>query len=426
MISKRIIEQVLYEQREEIKALSKLRLCSRKEESLVDLDSNMAQVIIGVRRSGKSTLCYKVLRNHKFAYVNFDDERLISLSSEDLNTVLEVCYKVYPDFEYLFLDEVQNVDSWFLFVNRLLRQQIRVLITGSNAKLLSGEFATHLTGRYEEVRLLPFSFSEYCQFKQINTKAITTSEIAFLREAFDQYLKQGGFPELINKKDKTRYVDTLVKNILKRDIQMRHTIRYQSAFELLSQHLLNVSPVIFVAMNLAKIFGFQSHHTAENYVEFLKQAFLFVGVKKLSYKSHLRVREEKLYPIDVALMDFRTDAFAKDNLGPRLETIVLLELKRRANLTSSDVYYYRNAQGYEADFVVCKKNQVEGVYQVSYDISNPKTLNREIRGLIATAKDTGCDNLYLITDFESKEMIVEDKLIKIIPAYEWLVGQSVL
>ena len=162
MVDKRIIEQVLAEQYEELVALQDVALCTRKEETEIDIDSNLAQVVIGVRRSGKSTLCYNVLKAHKdkFAYVNFDDERFQDMQTSDLNTVLEVLYKVYGDFKYLFLDEIQNIDGWHLFVNRLLRQRMHIVVTGSNAKLLSGELATHLTGRNDQIELYPFSFAE--------------------------------------------------------------------------------------------------------------------------------------------------------------------------------------------------------------------------------------------------------------------------
>ena len=212
MLDKRIIEQVLSEQYQELSSQGKMEFCSRYEEELVDLDSNMAQVVIGVRRSGKSVLCYNVLRKHEkeFAYVNFDDERFEHLQSGDLNTLLEVLYKIYGDFKYLFLDEIQNVDGWHLFVNRLLRQRMHVLVTGSNAKLLSGELATHLTGRYEQIELYPFSFSEYCLCKGMDVRSNTTKAEAFRRTAFDEYLKQGGFPELLYKKNKVRYVAALV------------------------------------------------------------------------------------------------------------------------------------------------------------------------------------------------------------------------
>lgn len=423
MLNKRIIEQVLVEQQLELANLSSKALCSRPEEQLVELDSDMAQVVIGVRRCGKSTLCYNVLRENGelFAYANFDDERFEEMASKDLNTVLEVLYKMYGDFKLLFLDEIQNVDGWHLFVNRILRQGMRVILTGSNAKLLSGELATHLTGRHDKIELFPFSFADYCKCKEIDMTSPTTKAEAFRRSAFDEYLRQGGFPELLHKKNKKGYVSNLVDNILKRDIEQRHKIKYIRAFEQLANHLLNISPAVVVEKDLARLFAFKSHHTVDNYIGYLKEAYLLAGLQKYSTKSKLRVRDEKVYPIDVALMDGREDAMVGENLGWRLETIVFIELLRRNKPLERDVYYFKNDDGYEADFVVCKGDKVEEVYQVSYDLTKEKTRAREIRGLLTASKHTRCDNLFLITDVERSEFEQEGKLIKIIPAYEWLI-----
>ena len=162
LIDKRILEVILNDQKEELSNWTNERLCYRKEQELVDLGSPQAQVVIGVRRSGKSTLCLQSLieSNVTFAYADFDDERLAYISAQQLNDVLEVLYKIYGDFNYIFLDEIQNVDGWPLFVNRLLRKNIHVILTGSNAKLLSSDLATHLTGRSSEIELYPFSFAE--------------------------------------------------------------------------------------------------------------------------------------------------------------------------------------------------------------------------------------------------------------------------
>ena len=155
MIDKRILEFILVDQKEDIENRAYEELCFREEVKLVDLSSPQAQVVIGVRRSGKSTLCYQSLTKTraKFAYVDFDDERLIGIDSTQLNDILETLYKIYDSFDYLFLDEIQNVEGWHLFVNRMLRKKMHVIITGSNAKLLSGELATHLTGRSKEISL---------------------------------------------------------------------------------------------------------------------------------------------------------------------------------------------------------------------------------------------------------------------------------
>ena len=423
MVDKRIIEQVLSEQYEELVALHDIDLCPRKEEDEINLESHLAQVVIGVRRSGKSTLCYNTLKskNVKFAYANFDDERFSDIQTQDLNAVLEVLYKIYGDFNYLFLDEIQNVDGWHLFVNRLLRQRMHIIVTGSNAKLLSGELATHLTGRNDQIELYPFSFADWCHSKEVDTKSMTTKAEAARRAAFDEYIKQGGFPELMYEKNKSRYIGNLVNNILKRDIEQRHKIKYKEAFERLAHHLMNVAPITIVESDLAPTVGLKSNHTVSNYIGFLKEAYLILGLKKFATKSRIRIRAEKVYPIDIALMDGRQDAFAGDNLGWRLETIVYIELLRRNRPIGRDLYYFKSANGYEADFVVCKNNRVEEIYQVSYDISKEKTRRRELRGLLSASKETGCNNLYLITDFEREELTIEDKSIKIIPAYDWLI-----
>jgi len=426
-MDKRIMEEALTEQRQEMKALSSARLCSRKEEKLIDLESNMAQCIIGVRRSGKSTLCYNMLHSQKvkFAYVNFDDERLASLQSDDLNSLLEVLYKIYGDFNYLFIDEIQNVEGWYLFVNRLLRTKKHIVITGSNANLLSGELATHLTGRHDEIELFPFSFRDFCVAKNVDVDVLTTKNEAFRRDAFDLYLKQGGFPELLRRKTKTGYVNTLVENILKRDIEQRHSIRYGRAFERLAQYLLNVAPVTIVSSDLARLLDIKSSHTVDNYINYLAEACLLVELQKYSPKSKTRIYDRKMYAVDVALMNGRADAFVGENLGWRLETLVYIELLRRNRPLGQDLYYYKNVNGYEADFVVCKGNKVLEIYQVCYNISSEKTLKRELRGLLTAAKETKCENLFLITDFHRDTVQQEGKTVQILPAYEWMLENGI-
>jgi hypothetical protein len=186
MIDEKIILQVLAEQQEEIKSYKPQKWVTRREESLFEFETKLAQVVIGVRRSGKSTLCHKVLLEHgvRYGYVNLDDDRLADMKTEDLNTVLSCVYQLYgTDVPYLLLDEIQDVDGWYLFVNRLLRTNLHIFITGSNAKLLSGELATHLTGRYNEIRLFPFSFSEFCSFHNIDLTSITTKADAERKRA---------------------------------------------------------------------------------------------------------------------------------------------------------------------------------------------------------------------------------------------------
>lgn len=398
-----------------------MHFCRRMEEDKIDLNSTQAQVVIGVRRSGKSTLCYNALTRHgvKFAYVNFDDERLVHLSAYDLNDVLEVLYKIYGDFSHLFIDEIQNIPEWYLFVNRLLRRQMRVVITGSNAKLLSGELATHLTGRHHSIVLYPFSFAEYCEVKNINVASQSTMSIAARRAAFDEYMNHGGFPELLFISDEREYIDGLVNDILKRDIEQRFKVLYSSAFESMSQHILNIAPSIVVDSALQETFGFKSRHTVKNYVSYLKQAYLLVGLNKYSHKSKQRITGEKVYPIDVALMNKRVNAFARENLGWRLECIVYLELLRRYKNRGYDIYYFSDRAG-ECDFVVCNGADAILAVQVSYDISSPKTKKRELAGLALAAKKTGCRQLLLLTDHECEDTIYNGYPITILPVYDYV------
>lgn len=424
MIDKRILENILSDQKEDLDVLELEKLCYRKEQELIDLDSTQAQVVIGVRRSGKSTLCYQALTAAKkdFAYVDFDDERLKDVASDDLNDILEVLYKIYGDFHYLFLDEIQDVDGWHLFVNRMLRKHMHIFLTGSNAKLLSSELSTHLSGRNKEIHLYPFSFAEYCEMKGIDTKSPTTKAVAFRRRAFDEYLSQGGFPELLTMKDTRSYISGLVNNILQRDIEQRYKIRYRDAFERMAHHLLNNVPYTVVSKELTDLFNFKSVHTTENYVNYLCQAFLLVKINKYSTKSRLRMTGQKVYPIDVALMNQRENAFEGENLGWRLESIVLLQLLRESNLLGNDIYYLADRSG-ECDFIVCHENRALQAIQVSYDISNPKTKNREIAGLKLAKERTGCTNLLLLTDHEYEDIEEKGVIIKVRPFYEWALGE---
>lgn len=420
MIDARTLEAILSDQKAELEARQQETLCHRLEESLVEINSPQAQVVIGVRRSGKSTMCYRALmqRGVHFAYVDFDDERLSGMKADQLNDVLEVLYKIYGDFQYLFLDEIQDIEGWHLFVNRLLRQKMHVIITGSNAKLLSGELATHLTGRNKEIALYPFSFQEFCEMKGVDTKSVATKATAFRRAAFDEYMQQGGFPELLIIEDKRHYINTLVDNILKRDIEQRYKIVYKAAFEQMAHHLLNISPSIAATQELTDLFHFKSLHTTKNYIDYLKQAYLLIGVSKYATKSKLRIVQEKLYAVDVAMMNMRENAFSAENLGWRLETIVLIQMLRKSKLNGWDICYFKD-RGSECDFLVCKGNQVQQCIQVSYDISAENTRKRELKGLKTAAQITGCKNLLLLTDHEYEDTTFEGFAILIRPVHEW-------
>lgn len=416
------IETVLLEQQDELEALKRENLIHRPQEELINLNSKLAQVVIGVRRSGKSTLCFNALRKAgvPFAYANFDDERLEDLKTEDLDKVLQTLYKIYGKFNHLFLDEIQNIDGWPLFVNRLLRQRLHILITGSNAKLLSTELATHLTGRHHTIELFPFSFKDWCTIKDIDYARLTTKNRGLMSRAYEEYFHQGGFPELIyGEENPKEYIGTLINSIINQDIKKRYKIRNIDALKRLTNHILNMSPCLIVKDSLQDTIGIKNEQTLRNYLLYLSQTYLMAPLSKYSQKSKARTVGQKAYAIDVAFMDKRENAFSGDNLGWRLETIVYLELLRRKAGTDEDIYYYQG-RNTEADFVVCNGNRATAVYQVSYDISNEKARRREVRGCVAAAKETQCTQLFLITDHETETIETDGYTINVLPVWEWL------
>lgn len=411
---------ILSDQKEEIEATDLTQFCSRKEESQLSSESRLAQVVIGVRRSGKSTLCTQFLLRQglPFAYVNFDDDRLNNLQTSDFDDVLSALYQLYGDFHNLFVDEIQNVTGWQLFVNRLLRQGIHLFITGSNSKLLSNELTTHLTGRYVKTELYPFSFSEYAAMRGIDLRSVSVKSMALRKRALTQYLQEGGFPELLHETNRRGYVETLLNSIIKTDIVNRFRVRYEDTLRRMAAYLSDNFCQEFVASSVAKTFGI-SDHTAENYYSYLKEAFLLLGIPKFSYKSRERIRNEKVYVVDTALVTEREGNFTTENLGWRLENAVCVELLRRTRPRYADVFYYREAQ-WEVDFIVAKNGVVEQLIQVSLDISSEKTRRREFRGLINGAKKFHCDNLLLINMEEEGDELAEGYTIRKELASEWL------
>ena len=400
---------------------------TRKEESLFEFDTTMAQVVIGVRRSGKSTLCHKVLleRGVRYGYVNFDDDRLADLKTEDLNTVLSCVYQLYgTDVPYLVLDEIQDVDGWYLFVNRLLRTSLHIFVTGSNAKLLSGELATHLTGRYNEIHLYPFSFSEYCLYHQIDMQSITTKADAERKRALMDYIHDGGFPEMQGLRNKRAYVQSLIEAILRKDIKKRFNIRNIESLRKLAHHLINNACQEVNYDELSELLGI-ADKTVKKYVDYLSQAFLVQLLTRHSFKSKERIRNQKVYIVDTGLQGNRDNALMPENIGWRLENIVFIELLRRCAQDFLDVYYHKPApRAKEIDFVVCDQDKAVELIQVAYEIDSPKAYDRETSSLVKASDALSCSHLTLIAFSQTRDVEIEGKTIHIISALEWLTIRS--
>jgi len=414
-----LLLQAIYDQKEELRKYSSDKgWIIREQEKCLNVESKLAQIVIGVRRSGKSTLAHRALKDRNYGYLNFDDERLIHISSEQLTILLQYILQVYGDIQYLFLDEVQNISNWHLFVNRLLRSDMHIVITGSNSKLLSGELATHLTGRYSSVELFPFSFREYIHFKKIDANNLSTKNKALLENAFETYLKQGGFPEIVKGEENAQtYISALFNSIIMRDIFYRYSIQHTKSFKDVALYLVNNFGHEISFNRIKNIFGVGSENTVKNYVSYLEEAYIVLTLQKFSFKKQESLRYRKVYLMDSGFASVLSTNFSI-NSGYLLENIVFLELLRRRQFDQTEIYYYK--QTYEVDFVVVKNGNVEELIQVCENLEIPKTLNREIRALESSSIDLKCEKLTIISRSKKDLMEINGKKINLIPIIDWL------
>ena len=421
---------ILADQKEELERVSSLAMVSRREESMVNLDSNVAQVVIGVRRSGKSTICQKAIlkSGRPFGYVNFDDERFGELTAKDFDLILKTLYRINGEFNILFFDEAQDIKGWHLFVNRMLRSGMKVVLTGSNANLLSSELTTYLTGRYNELTLYPFSFLEYCYAKNVNVTSQSTKNQALRQKALDEYMSTGGLPEVVVNGEGKGYVMSLFNAIITKDIKKRHRIRYIETLLEIANNLLDKYCQEISFNDIAKEFSLSSVHTAKKYVSYLEDAFLLRVIHKYSFKSGERTKSRKIYAVDLAFATNRKDLIATENIGWRLENIVLIELLRRIDKNYQEIFYIKKDNQFEVDFAVCEKNKAIELIQVSHHIDEPesKLYKREVGGLVKGAEYAKCTRLTLIVMEGERGTIWKDgKTIEVIPAAEWLcTGQN--
>ena len=419
------LERVLRDQREELENTDFSQYVTRKEEGQMDLNSPMAQIVIGVRRCGKSILCQKVLKQSgvSFAYANFDDAVLAALKATEMNLLMEILYRIYGEFTHLFLDEVQNIDKWPLLVNRLLRQKIHLVLTGSNANLLSDDLSTHITGRYNEIHLFPFSFEDYCVAKNIDTQSLTTKAEGLRQHALDNYLMQGGMPETFGMKSQSKYIRSLLDAVINKDICKRYKIRYKKTLQQIANGLLDRFCQEVNYEDVQETYKLKSVHTAKNYVNYIEKAYLVRLVPRYSFKSIERQNYRKVYAIDTAFVTNHADVLQSDNWGWRLENVVCVELLRRMEYATQELFYLRENRSYEVDFVVVDQGHVKELVQVTYDFSNPSTklYNREIGGLLKGAALTKCNHLTLVMMYgDTKDLTEDGKTIHCVEACDWL------
>jgi predicted AAA+ superfamily ATPase len=384
--------------------------------------NDLIKVTMGVRRAGKTVFTHLLLKGHQYAFVNFDDERLAFIDPDDLNKLLEALYEVYGDFKYLLLDEIQNVHGWELFANRLQRNRINTFVTGSNANLLSKELSTHLTGRFVEMEIFPFSFREFLLYHDIVEIKTNTRERARLKSNLEDYIEFGGFPEVVKDPEmRNTYLSTLYSSIITKDIISRNNIRFVKTFRELTSTLISNFSHTITFNKLKNTHGFKSIHTAKNYVGYLSNAYLIFLVEKYSTKPKEIVNSpKKLYISDLGLINVLSVSASK-NKGDLLENLVFLQLQRtRAQNPNMEIYYWRDYQGREIDFVLRINRSIDTLIQVTYASDKNEIEPREIKSLLKGADLLGCKKLLVITwDYEAEEKVDGNK-VKYIPAWRWL------
>ncbi len=384
-----------------------------------NMENDLIKVIIGPRRAGKSVFAMQLLKGIDFAYLNFDDERLLDVT--DYDDFIKAIRQVYGETNYLLFDEIQNLKDWELFLNRLQRNGFRIVITGSNAHLLSRELSTHLTGRFLQFQILPFSFKEFLHAKsfQIDDTLELKERQGSLLGYLDKYINIGGFPEIVTKHVEPRsYLPTLFESILFKDIAKRYNVRYSKKLYDLGYYLITNHSCQFTYTRLKKILDFRSVHTVENYVKYISEAFIVFVVDRFSFKLAEQIKSpKKVYSYDTGMAKSVRFAVTPDT-GKFIENIVAIELLRR----DIEPYFYRTRNGKEIDFVIKKGSDINQLIQVSYDISEYATKKRELNALVKAGQELRCDNLTVITWDHCGEDLVDEQKVSFLPLWRWLLG----
>jgi len=408
----------------------------KERELTLPLDVDVAVSVYGLRRTGKTHLLYLTMKRlirdglpvERIFYVNFEDERLAGLSTEDLSAIVQLYYKHNPDADlmYLFLDEIQIVEGWERFVRRLLeRKRARVFVTGSSSKLLSREIATSLRGRTLSFRLFPLSFREFLAFKGFKLREPPTERRrGILLRLLEEYVEYGGFPGIVDYSPplKIRTLQEYLDLIVYRDLVERYGIEKVSALKALMRVL---------AKNFARKVSIRKLHslvsstgakvsrpTLAEYLAYLEDIGFVLPVRKYHPSDVESLRSQpKLYIADTG---FAT-ALGVGDTGYRIENIVALELLRRKHYFEPrlEVHYWEDGRG-EVDFVVSLGGRAKELVQVSYAFDEPQTRERELKALLRASKALNCQNLTVVTWEEEGAEEINGKRVRFVPLWRWL------
>lgn len=419
------------------------------------LDSNLIKVVLGPRRAGKSVFSLMLLKDRPFMYFNFDDEVLssvggplrrssseASIAADELMKELHAAYG--GDVKTILFDEIQNLPSWELFANRLHRIGYNLVLTGSNAQLLSKELATHLTGRHMPIELLPFDFNEFLRAKKYRVdaeySALPQQRGEFLN-LMENYLLNGGFPEVVvSNLDPKDYLEVLFDALLFKDVVKRHKVKFSTQIGNLAAYLINNFASLYTVRKLLEALNLKSATTVEKYINYLEEAYLIFSLRRYSPKSLERIKSpRKVYAVDNGFVSAKAIQHSPDK-GKLMENLVFTELVKRGVKPNRELFYYKTRNDREVDFVVKKGHQVIELIQVCYDLTNPDVEQRETKALFEASEELSAQGgsppkadaprehtsggkvpkLTVLTWDEKREIKKDGRTIKFRPLWEWL------
>jgi len=422
MVSVEAIKSAIVDKEEELRNKVKTERIIERELKVEKISEDVASIITGVRRCGKSILAFLLTQRKNAAYVNFEDERL-QLKQEDLNAILEAIASLKGEVEFIVFDEIQYVNGWERFISRILPAK-KVIITGSNARLMSKEFSTFLTGRHVDFELFPFSFREYLFFNDFSPNVYLTKDIAKTKNLLVEYLKIGGFP--LTYKVGRYFLSENYRDIVERDVIQRYNIKFKNALKDLAKYYVSNCAQEVSFNKLKNILNLKSVHTVKDYSLYLSNAYLVFLLEKYSPKlKESIIAPKKVYCIDngiVNTMGFKIS----ENLGSLMENLVAIELLRRKSywFKEWEVYYWKNSQQNEVDFVVKEGLKVKQLIQVTYAFGKDEIEKREVKALLKAGEELKCKNLLVITwDYED-EVKLNGRKIKCTPLWKWLLSVS--
>lgn len=418
-MNKEYLTQIILDQNKRLEKLPEGLIRQKLSKITSFITHKINIVITGHRRSGKSTFLFQWMNKYykdKFYYFDFSDERILDFTTKDFQLLHEVLLEQFGEKKIFFFDEIQGKPNWDKFVNRLYTEGCRFFITGSNAELLSKEISTYLTGRHFDILIYPFSFEEYLRYKNFKKNSKTTEGKTEINKHLIEYIKNGGFPEVVVYNN-SEILSSIYTDVINKDIINRYKIIDETTFKRLAHFLITNFSKEFSYTSLKNNFSMGSTHTAKKYVSYLVNAYVLFELNK--YDPSLKNQEraaKKIYCIDTGLINQMAFKFS-ENLGKLYENIVFLELLRKGK----KIYFYKADNGLEVDFLVQDKDKIISAIQVCYDLTDIKTKERELKSLLYACDKFGLKEGTIITnDLENQEKI-NNKIIRSIPLYKWLI-----